>query len=241
MTHRVSLYWAMFLTVLVAPSLQATLITVEKASPALATTFVFPTVPSNSSTDFANGRPFILLDGLQSGSGLANLTDGVGQIDSDEPADSFFARDASNVRIQIDLGNTYPIDQINTYSWHTGVRAHQFYQLYGATAPSNNAPNFTDAAFRDDTALGVLGYTLIDSVDTRSLAGGQHGVSINGAIGNHRYLLFEISQANTTDGTNGSRGTFFGEIDVYVIPEPSSLALLGGAALALLTWSRRKR
>jgi hypothetical protein len=39
----------------------------------------------------------------------------------------------------------------------------------------------------------VLGYTRIATVATALISGGQYGVSINGTIGSHRYLLFDMA------------------------------------------------
>ena len=74
--------------------------------------FVFDTVPSNSSTDFANGKTFTVLDGSAhdlSGT-IDHLTDRLGQTNGDSccgpDSESFFAGPAGaedNLRIQLDL------------------------------------------------------------------------------------------------------------------------------------------
>lgn len=208
--------------------------------------FSFASVPSNSSSDFAdqtNGKAFVLLAGTSNAAGsLGDLNDGLAQRDDDEPADSFFATDNNKARVQVDLGATMLIDQINTYSRHTGSRIPQDYKVYGATAPTNIAPNFAAAAFMDDAAFALLGYTLIADVETAGTPGRLHGVSIDGTIGNFRYILFDMDPAAA--GTGNGVGTFFGEIDIYAlslaaIPEPTSLALLGLGGL--LMGGRRRR
>ena len=184
--------------------------------------FVFDTVPSNSSTDFANGKTFTVLDGSShdvSGT-IDHLTDGLGQTNGDSccgpDSESFFAGPAGaedNLRIQLDLEVNVPIAEINSYSWHNNSRAPQIYNVYGAINPKNNAPDFDAAGFQESADLTALGYTLIASVDSMSLggAGGQVGVSITGDVGTYRYLLFDIAPPTWQVGT---RATFFGEIDV---------------------------
>lgn len=206
--------------------------------------FSFAEVPSNSSSDFAdqtNGMAFVLLAGTSNAAGsLGALNDGLAQRDNDEPADSFFATDNNKARVQVDLGATMLINQINTYSRHIGSRIPQDYKVYGAIAPTDNTPNFTDAAFMTDAALASLGYTLIADVETAGTPGQIHGVSIGGTIDAYRYILFDIDPAAA--GTGNGDGTFFGEIDIYassIIPEPTSLALLGLGGL--LMCARRRR
>ena len=184
--------------------------------------FVFDTVPSNSSTDFANGKTFTVLDGSShdvSGT-IDHLTDGLGQTNGDSccgpDSESFFAGPAGaegNLRIQLDLEVSVLIAEINSYSWHNNSRAPQIYNVYGAINPNNNAPDFDAAGFQESADLAALGYTLIASVDSMSLggAGGQVGVSITGDVGTYRYLLFDIAPPTWQVGT---RATFFGEIDV---------------------------
>ncbi|MDG2401441.1 MAG: hypothetical protein P8M04_12805 [Akkermansiaceae bacterium] len=185
-------------------------------------TFVFDTIPSNSSTDFANGKTFTVLDGSShdvSGT-IDHLTDGLGQTNGDSccgpDSESFFAGPTGaedNLRIQLDLEVNVPIAEINSYSWHNNSRAPQIYNVYGAINPNNNAPDFDAAGFQESADLAALGYTLIASVDSMSLggAGGQVGVSITGDVGTYRYLLFDIAPPTWQVGT---RATFFGEIDV---------------------------
>jgi hypothetical protein len=116
----------------------------------------------------------------------------------------------------MDLESVRNIERISSYSLHTSSRAPQFYRVYGATSPSNSAPNFTAAAFQNDTALAALGYTRIAEVRTATTSGGQYGATVTGAIGQYRYLLFDMGTITS------NRGTFYGEIDIYEI-SPSSL------------------
>lgn len=93
--------------------------------------FNFATVPSNSSSDTANGLVFTVLAGVVNG-GAANasrLTNGVAQTTNDQPASTFFFNDNNRGRIQVDLGQNLSITQINTYSWHNGSRTPQVYRV----------------------------------------------------------------------------------------------------------------
>ena len=137
-------------------------------------------------TDAANGLTFDVLAGSPHAASptIAKLTDGPAQTNSDHLAESWLTTDDFvGARIQVDLLSTISIAQINTYSWHANTRAPQIYNVYGALSPSNAASDFGDAGFQDSTALGTLGYTLIATVSTPILSGGQVGVSIDGDIG----------------------------------------------------------
>lgn len=206
-------------------------------------TFVFTEVPSNSSTDLANGKPFVVLDGIPSSASapISALTDGPAQTNSDSVAESFFANGTSNIRVQLDLGSVNALEQINSYSWHQNARAPQIYRVYGATSPANNAPDFTAAAFQDDEALTGIGYTLIAEVNNQALGqNGQYGASIAGTIGDYRYLLFDM--APPVWGV-GPRPTFYGEIDVIggppPVPEPFRLTITPVAAGYDLAWDSK--
>ncbi|MEE2886565.1 MAG: hypothetical protein VX951_03950 [Planctomycetota bacterium] len=177
-------------------------------------TFVFATVPSNSSTDLANGLTFKVLAGSPHGASgpISVLTDGSAQKNWDSVPESFFTTDdTTHIRIQVQFASVYDIGQINTFSWHRNSRSRQQYRVYTALAPSNNAPDFTAAAFQDDAALAKLGYTAVASVDTGSHSGGQAGASIDGKIGLSVYVLFDI-QPHYLSGVQ--RSTFHGEIDI---------------------------
>lgn len=178
-------------------------------------TFVFATVPSNSSTDVAHGKAFKVLAGSphSASAPIAKLNDGPAQRNWDSVPESFFAADdATGLRIQVDLVTVEILAEINTFSWHRNSRSPQIYKVYGALAPSNNAPNFTAAAFQDDLALNKLGYKLIATVNMLPQSGGQSGVSIAGKIGLYKYILFDI--APNTFSASVHRSTFYGEIDI---------------------------
>jgi hypothetical protein len=151
------------------------------------------------------------------------LTNGLAQINDDEPSASTFSDDA--ITFRIDLGSDQAVAQFNSYSWHTTNRALQMYTLYAAS--SNIA---------DPTNLSL--YTTLGSVDTfawfGNLNSGQQGVSFysdTGSLGTYRY--FAISQP-------ASIGTFFGEIDIVAVPEPATLTTVI-SALTFVVLRRRRR
>ncbi len=191
-------------------------------------TFIFsdsPVIPSNSNADLANGKSFTSLFGTPNGNGnLANLTNGVAQTGQDQPASSFYYNDNSDGRLRLDLGAAYVISSINTYSWHTGTRAPQNYDVFGALAPTNSSPNAAAAAFRNETAMSGVGFTKIASVNTNSLGGAQHGVSIADINTAYRYIILDVDQP-----TGGGVGTFFGEIDIYGTLAAPEIAVSGNA------------
>jgi hypothetical protein len=185
-------------------------------NPSTTGTFMFPpnTVPSNSSLDLANGKTFTVLAGAANAAGsISNLTNGLAQKNQDSVAESFFAADNNNgIRIQMDLETLHNIERISTYTWHTNSRASQSYRVYGANSPNNSSPNYSAAAFQNDAALTALGYNRIAEVKTATTSGGQYGATVTGTIGQYRYLLFDIATVTS------SRGTFYGEIDIYGTP-----------------------
>lgn len=178
--------------------------------------FKFRNVPPPSKSDAATKAIFTIVDGGrdENGGDLTSLHDGRVPNEDDQPSENFFFRQgADGGRIQIDLGSSIPIKQVNTYSWHANTRGPQVYQLY---AGDGSAAGF-QAGPKRGTDPESCGWRLIAKVDTRpgeAPGGGQYGVSISdpeGNIGMYRYLLFEISRTENRD-TFGN--TFFSEIDV---------------------------
>lgn len=179
--------------------------------------FNFTNVPSPSATDAATGAKFSLVDGEADSNGgdLAKLNDGKLPSDEDQPdANFFFNAGTSGGRIEVDLNRAIRIKQVNTYSWHPNTRGPQVYKLY---ASDGTATNFNAAPKRGNDPVAV-GWKFIADVSTKpkgdAEAGGQYGVSIadsTGALGQFRYLLFDISQTEDSDDFGN---TFYSEIDV---------------------------
>lgn len=178
--------------------------------------FKFKNVPAPSTSDAATKAKFTIVDGDrdENGGGLDKLNDGKLPTEADEPAENFFFNAGTDGgRIQVDLGTARDLKQVNTYSWHPGTRGPQVYKLY---ASIGKAEDFKPQPKRG-TDPEKCGWKLLAQVDTRPKegeSGGQHGVSIadsEGALGQYRYLLFDISRTETDDDFGN---TFYSEVDV---------------------------
>ena len=178
--------------------------------------FKFKNVPAPSKGDAATKATFTIVDGERDNNGgdLAKLHDGRVPTEDDAPSQNFFCRQgADGGRIQIDLGRAISIQQINTYSWHSGTRGPQVYKLYASVG---DAVGFKPEPKRT-TDPESCGWKFIAQVDTRpreGQGGGQYGVSTSdsgGDVGRYRYLLFDISRTEDKDMFGN---TFYSEIDV---------------------------
>jgi hypothetical protein len=178
--------------------------------------FTFKAVPPPANNDAATNARVTVVDGERdpNGGDLAVLCDGRVPLNDDAPRRNFFFRPGTDGgRIRIDLGRLISVKQVSSYSWHTGARAPQVYELYAADG--------TAADFQPEPKKGTdpasTGWTRIASVDTRPKEGdghGQHGVAITdseGVLGQFRYLLFDISRTEDRDNFGN---TFYSEFDV---------------------------
>lgn len=187
-------------------------IIVERVANSVATSdFIFTEVPSPAKTNAATFAQFSVVTGLPGGPGLRNLRSGHLPSGPDAPDENFFFQDgAYGGRISIDLMRSIAVQQVNTYSWHTGSRAPQVYRLYAIDVMTN-----LDPVGNKDPA--TLGWKFLADVDTRPKSGdvgGQYGVSIyspNGVIGHYRYLLFDFKRTEDADRWGN---TFYSKIDV---------------------------
>jgi hypothetical protein len=173
--------------------------------------FTFAKVPSPTKSNAATFAAYSLVTGLPGGIGLRNLRSGHLPSGPDAPDENFFFQDGSyGGRFLIDLNRTVAIQQVNTFSWHTGARGPQVYRLYAMDETTNLQP-----VGNADPA--TLGWKFLAEVDTRPRngdLGGQYGVSItspNGAIGHYRYLLFDCKRTEDADRWGN---TFYSKIDV---------------------------
>lgn len=190
--------------------------------------FKIDPVPGPIVNDAASDATFRLIDGRQdpSGADISVLNDGQVPFHQDDPKKNFFfAPGTSGGRIGIDLGDTFAIKSVNTYSWHPTERGPQVYLLYAATGEADG--------FQESPKAGIdpepCGWTPIAKVDTRTHGqGGQHTVSVSGSkaeqFGTYRHLLFDIRVA---DPTNPLSNTFFSEIDVIVVDAPPAVPVPG--------------
>jgi hypothetical protein len=183
--------------------------------------FKFKNVPGpvkHDAADRTNAR-FTIVDGESdpNGSNLRALNDGRLPEEEDDPGNNFFfAGGSDGGRLKVDLRSVIDIKQVNTYSWHTGARAPQVYNLYGA---DGTAADF-NAEPKRGTDPATCGWKLLAKVDTRVKlggAGGQYGVSISddsGALGQYQYFLFDVFKTEDDDAFGN---TFFSEIDVRAV------------------------
>jgi hypothetical protein len=182
--------------------------------------FKFQHVPSPSKDNVASKSKVSVIVGdtdVNSGN-IRTLNDGLLPTDADRPSSNFFfSAGTDGGRIKIELPNAIDVAQVNTYSWHSGSRAPQVYNLFvsdGSDSKFNASPD-------ENTDPASSGWRLITTVDTRpdeGGLGGQYGVSITDAsrsLGKIRYLLFDVLPTNIEDPFSN---TFFSEIDVVAKP-----------------------
>ncbi len=187
--------------------------------------FRFKTVPVPRQ-NAAAGAAFKLLDGDPDPNGASAdvLHDGKVSGEEDEPEANFFFRAGGNGgRLLMDLGKVIPVKEIDTYSWHSDVRAPQVYKLYGSDGSGNG---FVRECRRPQDPAGA-GWKLVADVDTRrkfGAAGGQYGVNVAdpaGIVGNYRYLLFDVSRTEESDYFGHTFYTEFNVIDRDAPPGPA--------------------
>jgi len=201
---------------LLVPQSSVAEVRINLAQSELSHEFEFATVPRPSNNDAGTSAIWKLITGTRDkkGAGLQALHDGKIPQHSDDPsANFFFTAGTDGGRLLVDFGKSIAIKQVNSYSWHVGSRAPQVYRLY---VPKEVGKDLNLSPQRPvDPA--TCGWRLLADVDTRvqNLDGaGQNAVGISdssGAIGNFRYLLFDIRQTESTDPFGN---TFFSEIDV---------------------------
>lgn len=191
-----------------------------RATPA----FTFTNVPPPAAHDAATGAKFVIVAGEPdpNGGDVGKLNDGKLPTEEDQPEENFFFNaGTAGGRIQADLGRVTRIRQINTYSWHPNTRGPQVYNLYA----SDGAAKDFNAAPTNGTDPETAGWKLIAKVNTKAKDGaddgGQYGVSIadtTGALGQFRYLLFDMARTETDDDFGN---TFYSEIDVLDADAPA--------------------
>ena len=183
--------------------------------------FVFKHAPQPVKHDAADRAyaEFTIMDGESdpNGSNLRALNDGRLPEEDDDPGNNFFfAAGSEGGRLKVRLRSVIEVKQVNTYSWHSGTRALQVYNLYGADGA---AADF-NAAPKRATDPEKCGWKLLAKVDTRKKfaeAGGQYAVSISddsGSLGKYQYFLFDVFKTEDSDEFGH---TFFSEIDVRAV------------------------
>jgi ferric-dicitrate binding protein FerR (iron transport regulator) len=197
--------------------------------------FQFPTIPPPRSSDFADAGqgnstiewwPSNLNDkrnhpSKKSGP-LELLINGKGQTTEDSPSESVFFRDGANGLFLIDLGASVPVAKINTYSWHRNWedpalrrRAVQRFTLWGCGGekPNTLPTSKENAGWTRIARVNTDAFFQVKSEPDRPPQQACSIFSGDNAIGQFRYLLFEVSPTPMPDGLP-PRHTFFGEIDV---------------------------
>lgn len=188
-------------------------IVVERVPNSAATPdFAFAKVPAPSITNAATLAQFSVVAGLTGGPGLRRLRAAHLPSGPDAPDENFFFQDGTyGGRVLVDFNQAIAIQQVNTYSWHTGPRAPQVYKLYGM----DDIPNLEPIGTKDPVKSGWKFLAEVDTRPTSGDPGGQYGVSITSpdgvVIGHYRYLLFDCKR---TEGADRWGNTFYSKIDV---------------------------
>lgn len=184
--------------------------------------FRFPTIESPSRDDYADMSKGLAtvqaIHGNLMGASANVLLDGVGQSHQDAPEESAFFGGRTGGFL-IDLGQDISISKINCYSWHQHAtiedhrhRARQRFTVYGFAG--DELPELM--LYPDEagwTRIARVNSDRFFEVKDRLDRPAQQASSMtasSGSIGQYRYLLWEVS-----------RGTFYGEIDVYGSPHPT--------------------
>ena len=176
--------------------------------------------PAPATNDAATKATLKLISGTidPNGGPLAVLGDGKIPFNDDDPSSNFFFDAGSNGgRVLVDLGKVTEIASIATYSWHSGTRAAQNYEVFTA----EGAAKGFDAAPAAGVALAEAGWTPLGKVDTSGQPPGQHAAVIAPAAAKSlcrcRYVLFDIKKNPLAKEFND---TFFSEIDIVAADGP---------------------
>lgn len=216
----------------VAPASAAIIVTTESIAATL-DSGNFSLVPAISSTDWingasstpnANGATIVSSEAPElPQSVLTNLTNGQDAANNDDVNGVFFRNfGAPGFNIDINLGSIQQVSQINIYSRHNFNRAPQQFSIIGS--------NLSDFSVSTEI-IPVSSFGLDDRNNAVSITDG------TGVIGAYQHLRINVLPAPG----GPFDGTFYTEIDVSVIPEPSVYALFAGLiALGALLYRRRR-
>ena len=197
--------------------------------------FTQANAPTVSDTDFAQNGFVTITDNRTGGNGLISVVnDGeLGIIDGFNSGTSLNEAngDADNpvsFQITVNLGSVQSIGVVDLFASADAdgdPRINQVYTLSGST----DGTSFTELADINTTGLAQVGGT---GGDVFSLS----SINLEGA--EFQFLQFDFVAANTL-GNGTQESTLIREIDITVVPEPSSAALLGLGGLGLLLRRRR--
>jgi len=196
--------------------------------------FEFRTIPPPSANDFASvhpvefdvefrGRPGEKIGVSPKSASVDVLVDGRAQQNPDDPSESFFFRGDAKGYLIVDLGERAPVSAIHSYSWHRNevkpertLRAVQRYTMWGArdsrpaSLPESGSPGGWTRIARVDTDA----FFEVEQAAQRPPQQACRIVPASGAIGEFRYLLFEVLPTSDWDDVF-PRHTFFSEIDIF--------------------------
>ena len=190
--------------------------------------------PTVSDTDFAQNGFVTITDNRTGGNGdISVVNDGeLGIIGGFNTGTSLNESNGNadnpvSFQITVDLGSVQSIGVVDLFASADAdgdPRINQVYSLFGAGAD------------------GVFGSAALASIDTTGLAQAGDDVfsfsSIDLEGAQFQFSRFDILPANTL-GSGTTESTLVREIDITVVPEPSSAALLGLGGLGLLLRRRR--
>ncbi|MEE2712147.1 MAG: family 16 glycoside hydrolase [Planctomycetota bacterium] len=131
---------------------------------------------------------------------LPRVNDGDLPANQDQPERVTFF-DGGRARMYADLGAPQKLRRVNTFSWHKSDRAPQRFVLWAADG--DEAPSMKGN-------LAKAGWKKIAKVDSTALGlGGKHASSVDGRIGNFRWLLWDMTPLQN------QQGCFIAEVDVW--------------------------
>ncbi|MBL8756387.1 MAG: hypothetical protein JNK15_24045 [Planctomycetes bacterium] len=162
---------------------------------------------------------FANVHGAGDGAPVGRLADGEGAANADDWTRSVWfdkhkvdGKETDDGRFLVDLGKAVAVSRINTFTWHSGYRSTQQYEVFGAAGDAS-----PDAAAKDPEAAGWKKITGVDS--DRLGEGDKHGVGIARpeGLGTFRHLLFTVR----------SGSAFFSEIDVFADDKRAAVDSVG--------------
>jgi len=155
---------------------------------------------------------------------ITAVHDGAVSENEDHPAASLFLKPGpAGGRLLADLGKVTPLEQINSYSWHSGSRAPQCLTIFVAAGTETGFA----AEPSGDLDPQTCGWRKLATIDTRAEGipdGGQHAVSVrddSGSLGPVRYVLFDIESPRPRERF---AQTFFSEIDIVALDDPAPMS-----------------
>ncbi|MGJ8655182.1 MAG: c-type cytochrome [Akkermansiaceae bacterium] len=135
--------------------------------------------------------------------------------DEDQSRNFFFKGTPFAGRLEMNLGEVQKVNRIHLYSQHSGNRASQNVEIYGATKDTADST-------LEEGELEKGGWVKVTAYTTGKLGNsGRHGVAVlapkGGSIGEFQKLLFISRPGKNKTKTH----TYFSEIDIYSSEAPA--------------------